>query len=119
MPVYELPLDWSSPFTVMPLPFVELNSATMSLKAFARTPVWLCQRVTSTGPLSEMSASVLAAGAVSCPGPQAPTRIAAIAVTSRTLRMVPILPVVPRGLAADPRTGDALDKVALRDEVDG
>src|SRR2546423_1229691 len=117
MPVYEFPLDWSSALTVMPFPFVELNSATMSLKAFARTPVWLCQSVTSTGAVSEMSASVLAAGAACCPGPQAPTRIAAIAVTSRTLRMVPILPVLLRGLAADPRSGNTFDEIALRDEI--
>src|SRR5712692_4500248 len=118
MPVYEIPPDWSSARTVMPLPFVELNSATMSLKPFARTPVWLCHSVTSTGPLSEMSASVLAAGAACSPGPQAPTRIAAIAVTSTTLRMVLILPVFPSRLAADPRPGDTFDEVALRDEVD-
>src|SRR5438445_3449746 len=117
MPVYEFPLDWSSAFTVMPFPFVALNSTTKSLKAFARTPVWLCQSVTSTGAVSEISASVLAAGAVCGPGPHAPTRIAAIAVTSRTLRMVPILPVLLRGLAADPGSRDTFDEVALRDEV--
>src|SRR5439155_26185997 len=117
MPVYEFPLDWSSAFTVMPFPIVALNSTTKSLKAFARTPVWLCQSVTSTGAVSEISASVLAAGAVCGPGPHAPTRIAAIAVSTRTLPMVPLLPVLLPGIAAAPGSRGTFDEIALRAEV--